>query len=469
MVKEKTIFICEACGARFPAWQGKCGNCGEWNTLKEQRVAGAAAKRSRASVMVKKLSEFTDTSKKPRFHTGLGEFDVVLGGGMVPGSLILLGGDPGIGKSTLALQTALHLSEQGENVLYISGEESGQQVKMRAARISKHISLPVLPETSLENVLQALVQEHPDLAIIDSIQTLNSEEIAGSGGGVAQITYATNALMRCAKENNITIILIGHVTKEGNLAGPRMLEHMVDTVLYLEGERSGVLKLLRCVKNRFGSTGEVGIFELGDEGLKEVKNPSLYLLGDREKNYSGVCRAAILEGNKVLLTQIEALTAPVAFGYPQRKTSGFDNNRLQLLCAILQKRLGVNLQSYDVFLNVAGGFTLEERAADLPAALAILSSLYDTALPQDLVAFGEIGLSGEIRVSPQADKRMRECQKLEFKKVAANAQIKSPHGRSVASSGEARSFSKAAENQQGLDMVVIKEIHEVKKLFPKLR
>jgi DNA repair protein RadA/Sms len=419
MPKQKTQFVCSNCAFRSPRWQGRCPQCGEWNSFVEQAVStsvGAKAASRGAPGQVRRLSEL---SGRPldRISSGINELDSVLGGGMVPGSLVLLGGDPGIGKSTLALQLAVNLEQDGKKVLYISGEESPQQIKLRETRLTKRADIPVLGETSLETVLATLVAEQPDVAIVDSVQTLNSEQVNGVVGGVSQITFATSALMRIAKEYHITILLIGHVTKEGMLAGPKMLEHMVDTVLYLEGERFHSLRILRSSKNRFGSAGEVGVFEMRDQGLVEVANPSELFLENRDKQLPGSCTAAIMEGNKVLLLEVQALTNPSNFGYPRRTTSGFDLNRLQLILAILQKNLGLNLSAQDVFVNVAGGFKIDERAADLPVALAILSSMQGKALPGDMVVFGEMGLLGEIRGVPMADKRAREADKLGFKTV----------------------------------------------------
>jgi len=352
-----------------------------------------------------------------RLSSGIGELDQVLGGGVVPGSLVLLGGDPGIGKSTLALQVAMNLTEAGKNVLYVSGEESPQQIKMRSARLPNAGDLSVMAETDLETVVATLAAAQPDAAILDSIQTLNSASVNGVVGGVSQLSYATSALMRLAKEYHVALLLIGHVTKEGMLAGPKTIEHMVDTVLYLEGDRFNTLRLLRTSKNRFGAVGEVGVFEMKEQGLVEVPNPSAMFLEHRDKPLAGSSTAAILEGNKVLLLEIQGLTSTSNFGYPRRTTSGFDANRLQLIIAILQRTLKLNLANQDVYVNVAGGFKVEERAADLPAALAIISSYNGTPLPADTAAFGEIGLLGEIRSVSQLEKRLRECEKLGFKQV----------------------------------------------------
>lgn len=418
MPKPKVQFRCENCGFLSPRWQGKCPNCGQWNTFAEETIATLGARQvgGGSPGTVVKLSEL-DPLKQQRTSTGIAEFNAVLGGGLVPGSLVLLGGDPGVGKSTLALQAAVNMEANGVNVLYISGEESAQQIRLRSDRLARGAGLQILAETYLETILATLTAQSPQVAIIDSIQTVHSDQVSGVVGGVSQIAFATNALMRLAKNAHIAVIIIGHVTKEGMLAGPKTLEHMVDTVLYLEGERFTSLRLLRCNKNRFGSTGEVGVFEMKEEGLKEVKNPAELFLEHRDEQFPGNCVTAVLEGNKVLLLEVQALTSKTSFGYPKRAASGFDLNRLQLLLAILQKRLGVDVGNQDVYINVAGGFTLDERAADLPVLLAILSSLHETALPTNLVAFGEIGLSGEVRAVTQIEKRLREAEKLGFTQV----------------------------------------------------
>ncbi len=417
-MKTKTIFACSNCAATTSRWQGKCPTCGQWNTLQEQAVIQTkASSKSLGQASKPELLSALRHEDFQRFDTGIAELNVVLGGGMVPGSMVLLGGDPGIGKSTLALQAAVFAQKQGKGVLYVSGEESAHQIKMRASRLDSQADLLVLPETNLETVLATLIAEHPELVVIDSIQTMNSQEVNGVVGGVSQISYATNSLMRVAKEYHIAILIIGHVTKEGMLAGPKTLEHMVDTVLYLEGERFTSLRLLRSNKNRFGSAGEVGVFQMSEAGLEEVKNPSALFLEQRDKPLAGSCTTAILEGNKVLLLEVQALTSPTSFGYPRRTTSGFDLNRLQLILAVLQKSLKVNVSNQDVYVNVAGGFKLDERAADLPVALAILSSLSGKALPLHSVAFGELGLLGEIRGVSQIEKRIKEAEKLGFEKV----------------------------------------------------
>ncbi len=425
----KKQFVCTNCGTSTPKWQGRCPQCGEWNTLEEKLVKGAVkgsgGSFSAVTGQVQQLSDVVNT-RQDRFSSGMGEFDEVLGGGIVPGSLILLGGDPGIGKSTLALQLASNIAgaKSAESVLYISGEESAQQIKMRSSRLHSSTDISVLTETDLDIALGTLAATEPKVAIIDSIQTLNSQSVNGVVGGVSQLSYATNALMRLAKEHHVAIILIGHVTKEGMLAGPKTIEHMVDVVLYLEGDRYGSFRLLRSSKNRFGSVGEVGMFDMQESGLVEVPNPSAMFLEHRDKPLPGSCATAILEGNKVLLIEIQALTNTTNLSYPRRVASGFDANRLQLLIAIMQKSLGVNLSNQDVYVNVAGGFKINERAADLPVVMAILSSFYGHAIPSESIAFGEVGLLGEVRAVSNLDKRSKEAKKLGFTKLLSAKEIK---------------------------------------------
>jgi DNA repair protein RadA/Sms len=418
MSKTSIIFVCSNCQHKMPRWQGKCPNCGQWNTL-EQQVQMSSAK---GGLMPKPAQAVdlasVDVEQRPRIKTGIGEFDQVVGGGIVPGSLVLLGGDPGIGKSTLALQLSMTLSADSEqtSVLYVSGEESVNQIKLRAHRIDKNHQLNVLAETSLEVVLASVMAMEPELVIIDSIQTMYSEEVSGVAGGVSQVTNAVQQIMRLAKQNHISFIVIGHVTKEGFLAGPKTLEHMVDTVLYLEGERFASFRILRCVKNRFGTTNEVGVFEMVGVGLVEVKNPSQLFLGEESIKASGNVITSVVEGNRALLLEIQALTSVTNFGYPKRTTAGFDANRLQLLCAILGKRAGLNLSNQDIYINVVGGLKIDEPAADLAVALAIVSSLKDIVI-EDTVVVGELGLSGELRFVPNLEKRIIEAEKLGFKKI----------------------------------------------------
>ncbi len=411
MPKSQLVFVCNNCQYQSPRWQGKCPSCGQWNTLEEHK--SVSSKQSLGKLTAPTNLSSVDVSKSPRIISGIGEFDEVVGGGMVPGSLILLGGDPGIGKSTLALQLSMNLPE---DVLYVSGEESVQQIKLRAGRISKSHEINVLAETDLETVLATVEAQHPKLAIIDSIQTMYSESASGVAGGVAQVTNAVQKIMRLAKQNHISFIIVGHVTKEGYLAGPKTLEHMVDTVLYLEGEKFATFRILRCVKNRFGTTNEVGVFEMVHQGLVEVKNPSQLFLGEESIKASGNAITSVMEGSRALLLEIQALTSITNFGYPKRTTAGFDNNRLQLLAAILAKRAGINLNNQDIYVNVVGGIKIDEPAADLAVAAAIVSSLKEIVIV-DTVIIGELGLSGEVRYVPNLEKRIKEASKLGFKKI----------------------------------------------------
>ncbi len=423
----KKQFICTNCGATTPKWQGRCGQCGEWNTLAEQMVKGTgsgALSRTLAG-KVQQLSEVSGKGQE-RFSSGMGEFDEVMGGGIVPGSLVLLGGDPGIGKSTLALQLASNITSEldAQSVLYVSGEESAQQIKLRSSRLDASGGISVLTETDLDVVISTVIAVKPRIVIIDSIQTLNSQSVNGVVGGVSQLSFVTNSLMRLAKENHVAIILIGHVTKEGMLAGPKTIEHMVDVVLYLEGDRYSNFRLLRTSKNRFGSVGEVGIFDMQENGLVEVPNPSAMFLEHRDQPLPGSCVTATLEGNKVLLVEIQALTNTTILSYPRRVASGFDANRLQLLIAIMQKSLGINLSNQDVYVNVAGGFKVSERAADLPVIMAILSSFDGKPMPVGSAAFGEVGLLGEIRKVSNLEKRTKEAKKLGFEKLMSSKDFK---------------------------------------------
>ncbi len=379
-----------------------------------------------AAAIPTKLSEVKQ-HKVERIDTAITELNLVLGGGLVPGSVILLGGDPGIGKSTLALQLANLLESTKHNVLYVSGEESAQQIAMRNNRLKLHEDISVLAETNLEVAIEAIEKTKPEVVIIDSIQTMNSDQAGGVTGGVAQLSFVTNSLIRLAKQLHTAIILIGHVTKEGMLAGPKTIEHMVDCVLYLEGERLGNLRVLRSSKNRFGSIGEVGVFEMKESGLEEVANASSMFLEHRDKVMPGSCVTAIMEGNKVLLIEVQALTNTSNASYPRRVASGFDVNRLQLLIAIMQKTLGVNLANQDVYVNIAGGFKVTERAADLPVVMAILSSYFGKSWPQGTIAYGEVGLLGEVRSVVQVDKRNKEAKKLGFANVVKVSSIKQVH------------------------------------------
>ena len=413
MAKPSSIFICSSCQYQSSKWQGKCPQCGEWDVFEKSEIKFGGTKfksgKTLESVNLSSVSE----DAKIRIKTGIGEFDEVIGGGIVPGSLVLLGGDPGIGKSTLALQISMNLAGR---VLYVSGEESAGQIKLRAARVSKNHNFEVLAETELEAVLNFAEMRQPELVVIDSIQTMYSESLSGVAGGMAQVSGAVQKIMRLAKEKAVAFLLIGHVTKEGYLAGPKTLEHMVDTVLYLEGERFANLRVLRCVKNRFGTTNEVGVFEMSGGGLVEVKNPSQLFLGEDSIEASGNAVTAVMEGSRALLIEIQALTSASNFGYPKRTTTGYDINRLQLITAILSKRAGLNLSNQDIFVNVVGGIKIEDPSADLAVALSIISGMKDSVI-KDTVIIGELGLSGEVRYVSNIEKRIKEAEKLGFKKI----------------------------------------------------
>lgn len=414
MAKNQIQFICGNCGASYSRWQGKCVQCGQWNTLAEtvfKNQEKAAHFDHKSVAPLGGSSKF----KTERVKSQILEFDRVLGGGIVPDSVILLGGDPGIGKSTLIIQVAAEISEM-EEALYVSGEESREQVGSRAERIGISSSkLSFLAETNLETILQGLKELKPRLAIIDSIQTISSSQVAGVPGNVSQVTYCSQRLIELAKTEGLALILIGHVTKEGSFAGPKILEHLVDVVLYLEGDRYSGFRVVRGVKNRFGSTNETGIFEMTEKGLRSVDNPSEMLLSERAVKASGTTIFPTIEGKRCLLTEVQALTAATPFGYPRRTASGMDLNRLQLLIAILSKRAALNLGTQDVFVNIVGGLTLKEPALDLPVLIALVSALKNKVVDPEMVIFGEVGLAGEIRSVNNIEERLKEAGKLGFR------------------------------------------------------
>jgi len=417
VAKATSQFVCQSCGAKYSRWSGRCEQCGQWNSLVEEAVAqttsaGFGGRKVSGAVALKpsKLDD-VEVAKLPRFSSGLGEVDQVLGGGIVPGSVILLSGDPGIGKSTLVLQIAAHLGGVGR-VLYVSGEESAAQIKLRADRLGLTAAgLDILTETSADAIAATIAASDYRLVIIDSIQTMVSDVLTGAPGTVGQITASSQAFQGAAKRHDAAVLIIGHVTKEGNIAGPKILEHLVDVVLYLEGERYGAFKALRGIKNRFGSTSEVGIFEMGDNGLVPVANPSASLLAERQPGAGSVVMAT-MEGSRPLLVEVQALVSPTPFGYPRRTAVGFDLNRLNLLVAVLGKRAGLNLNSSDIYVNVVGGLKVSEPAADLAIILSVASAYRDIAVPRNLVAFGEVGLNGEIRSVGQSGKRVAEAARL---------------------------------------------------------
>lgn len=422
MAKSKgTVFFCQSCGYEAPKWMGQCPGCHEWNTLVEETVVTKSGSKNSKAVRLSESRVSTlssvETAEASRISTGIKELDRVLGGGIVGGSLVLVGGDPGIGKSTLLLQMCRNLCNAGLRVLYISGEESLQQIKGRADRLGKFDNEMLLYcETNLVLVEEAIRKEKPQLVVVDSIQTMYRDEVASAPGSVSQVKEATNSCLMMAKGMNIPIFLIGHVTKEGVVAGPRVLEHMVDTVLYFEGERSAAYRILRGVKNRFGSTNEIGVFEMAEEGLLEVSNPSAYMLEGRKKDASGSIVACSIEGTRPVLLEVQALVCTTNFGMPRRTATGFDYNRLNLLMAVLEKKYSVFLSNCDAYLNIAGGMKVNEPAIDLAVVLAVYSSLKDISVKKDTVMFGEVGLSGEVRAVNMAAQRVLEAKKLGFER-----------------------------------------------------
>ena len=418
--KSKTMFVCKECGYENPKWHGKCPSCGEWDSMSEEvRIESSSSKRavntSRIPANAQNLHNIK-SNNECRYKTGLSEFDRVLGGGIVKGSLVLLSGDPGIGKSTILLQICEQLG-QNLQILYVSGEESAHQIKLRADRLNVTTpNLYVMCETDVECITEYIKIEKPDLVIIDSIQTMNLPEISSSSGSITQVRESTNWIMRSAKELDIPVIIVGHVNKDGNIAGPKVLEHIVDAVLYFEGERHLSYRILRAVKNRYGSTNEIGVFEMLDKGLSQVVNPSLMLISGRPKDASGTCVACVMEGSRPILAEVQGLVTPSGFGNPRRMATGFDYNRLSLILAVLEKRGGYFFGNMDTYVNVVGGLKLIEPASDLSVALALVSSLKDVVVRDDVLAFGEIGLAGEIRSVCNCEQRVKEAARLGFKK-----------------------------------------------------
>lgn len=421
MAKAKSVYVCSQCGYEAPKWMGKCPECGNWNCLEETfKSAPAPAVSSKVNVSrsaaapdlvnVRDISE----SDEIRFRTGLEELDRVLGGGIVKGSLVLLGGDPGIGKSTLLLQICQHLGEQ-LNILYVSGEESARQLKLRANRLhvdSEHLF--IMASTDVEAIGNSILKYKPDLVMIDSIQTMCIGAIPSSPGSITQVRESTNAFLRIAKSEDVPIFIVGHVNKDGAIAGPKVMEHIVDCVLHFEGERNLSCRILRAVKNRYGSTNEIGMFEMGDCGLEQVQNPSMMFLSGRPEQVSGSCVACVMEGTRPILAEVQALVTKTGFGTPRRTANGFDYNRMNLLLAVLEKRAGYFFGTLDVYINVVGGLRLDEPGADLSVAMALVSSLRDKPLNEGLIAFGEIGLGGELRGVSGIAGRVKEAQRMGF-------------------------------------------------------
>ncbi len=466
--KRTTAFYCRECGYESAKWVGQCPGCREWNTMVEAPIRRSAEKNGAGHILSRtgiagsvyagqggqntgplSLSQIADEGEV-RWTTGYSELDRVLGGGIVRGSMLLVGGDPGIGKSTLLLQVTQKLAEEGRKVIYVSGEESLHQIKLRATRVGAVSGgLRFYCETDLERITEVLLEETPDLVVIDSIQTMNSSSVDAAPGSISQVRETTGVLLRLAKQIGITFFIIGHVTKEGTVAGPRVLEHMVDTVLYFEGDRYASYRIIRGVKNRFGSTNELGIFEMRREGLCEVENPSEYMLSGRPENASGSVVSCSMDGTRAMLTEVQALVCKTNFGFPKRQATGTDYNRVSLLMAVLEKRLRIPLSEYDAYVNLAGGIRQTEPALDLGIALAILSSFRGTPVGDKTVAFGEVGLSGEVRMVTMADVRVQEAAKLGFTRVILPASnmhgLKTPKGVSLVG---VRSLSEAAAAAQ---------------------
>ncbi len=421
MAKSKSVFFCTSCGNETPRWQGRCPACGAWNTIEEHiekpSASGVKAKSSPVgqSKRPQRLNEVSSDGET-RFSTGMGELDRVLGGGAVAGSLVLVSGAPGIGKSTLLLQICNSLCAQ-RRVLYVSGEESERQLKLRAERLRvSPAELFILSETRLSDILEATSQMEPDILIVDSIQTLYNEENDSSPGSVSQVKDCTMSLMQLSKSNGITVFVVGHINKDGNIAGPKVLEHMVDCVLYFEGDPNSSYRLLRAAKNRFGSTNEIGVFEMQEAGLEEVPNPSQMLLEGRPEGASGTCVACVMEGTRPILAEVQALVSKTMLNVPRRVSDGFDFNRAVLMLAVMEKRAGMKMSMFDAYLNVIGGLRLDEPGADLPAVLALASSYRDQSVSNDLVAIGEVGMTGEIRAVSHMNQRLGEVARLGFQK-----------------------------------------------------
>lgn len=419
MAKLKTNYICSNCGYASPKWYGQCPQCKEWNTLNEEIESKSSPTAVSSSAKSRNFSSVTPvsdikTDDELRYKTGIGEFDRVLGGGLVKGSVVLLSGDPGIGKSTLLMQ-ACGTFANDKSVLYVSGEESAKQLKLRAERLSVNSStLSVMTETDVETVCEYIKLNKPEVVMIDSIQTMNHNEIQSSPGSVTQVRECTNLLLRVGKALDIPIVIVGHVNKDGAIAGPKVMEHIVDAVLYFEGERNYAYRILRAVKNRFGSTNEIGVFEMNDIGLSEVENPSAALLSERNINVSGNCISCVMEGSRPILAEVQSLVSTSGYGNARRMSTGFDFNRLSLLLAVLEKRFGYRFSTMDTYLNIVGGLKLDEPAADLAVALALVSGIIDKPVPDDVVAIGEIGLSGEVRSVSRISARISEAARLGF-------------------------------------------------------
>ncbi len=449
MAKTKTLFVCNACGYETSKWYGKCPSCNEWDTMDEQIVTTYDSKMAKNKVTTGITQPLTlsqiDSSTEIRFNTGIGELNRVLGGGLVKGSLVLLCGDPGIGKSTILLQICELL---GENltVLYVSGEESAYQIKMRARRLGVQTEkLSVMCETDAEIICEYIRAEKPDVVMIDSVQTMSINDVSSTAGSITQVRECTNLFMRTAKNNDIPVILVGHVNKDGNIAGPKVLEHIVDTVLYFEGERNLTYRILRATKNRFGSTNEIGVFEMTNKGLIEIESPSLAMISGRPLNVSGTCVTCLIEGSRPILAEVQGLATTSGFGNPRRMAAGFDYNRMAMLIAIMEKRAGYFLGNMDCYVNIVGGLKADEPASDLAVALSIISSFKDAVIDSSTIVFGEIGLAGEIRTVTNCEQRIRESQRLGFKRCIVPRQ-------------NLKTLSKDAVND--IDVIGVKNVRE---------
>lgn len=448
MAKLKRTFFCMSCGYETPKWLGKCPSCGEWNTISEHVVAkesGSSARMTSAPRVEPRKVQDIEEHATVRVDVGNAEVNRVLGGGMVPGSLILLGGEPGIGKSTLSLQLAL--TDNGLRTLYVSGEESAEQIKMRASRLGIHNQeCTVFTETLLENIVTQIEELHPDVVIIDSIQTMSSDLVESSAGSVTQIRECASTLLKVAKTLGITIFIIGHITKDGSIAGPKILEHIVDVVLQFEGDGNHTYRILRGIKNRFGATYEIGVFEMRDTGLREVANPSEILLTHYDEPLAGTAVGAAVDGLRPYLIEVQALVSGAAYGTPQRSTTGFDQRRLNMLLAVLEKRVGMKMFQKDVFLNFAGGFKIADTGMDLAVVGAIVSSYYDRPLMEGVCSAGEIGLSGEVRPAPRTEQRIAEAARLGFKRIVVSSFVE-----------------KSVKRPKGIEVVFISNIAELPK------
>lgn len=453
--KQKTTFFCKECGFESPKWLGQCPGCKEWDSFVEEPVVKTAAGRSVTVTEHREPSKLSEivTNDEVRTLTGIGELDRVLGGGIVTGSLVLVGGDPGIGKSTLLLQMCKQLAEAGKDVLYVSGEESVKQIKMRADRLGTfQKELFLLSETDLDIVTEVIGRKKPEIVIIDSIQTMYREEIGSAPGSVSQVRETTSTLMRLAKSLPVSIFIVGHVTKEGVVAGPRVLEHMVDTVLYFEGDGGASYRFLRGVKNRFGSTDEIGVFEMRGNGLVEVPNPSEYMLTGKPKQAPGSIVVCSIEGTRPILIEVQALVCQTNFNMPRRTSTGTDYNRVNLLMAVIEKRMGVRMGDCDAYINVAGGMRIHEPALDLGIILALLTSYRNQSLDDETICFGEVGLAGEVRAVNMAEQRVLEAAKLGFK-------------RCILPKVNCRQLALTKEQTRGLELVGIESIHELLEVF----